>query len=65
MIGRVNGVKVAAIAIQGFSSITICSQAWNYLLQAVVGAEQAVHSRATNSGEMQPVIKAVVLYPPN
>ena len=64
MICRVNGIKVAAIAIQGFPSITICSQAWNCLLQAVVGAEQAVHSGATNSGEMPPVVKAVVLYPP-
>ncbi|KAF7820153.1 ATPase ARSA1-like [Senna tora] len=49
----VDGVKVAAVAIQSLSSITVCSQAWNFLLQAVVRAEQAIHSGATYSGEMR------------
>lgn len=44
------------------SSSETGGKAWNWILQAVVGAEQAVHSGATHSGEMQPLVQAVVLH---
>ena len=59
-----DGVKVAAVAVQGMPVFKICCEAWNCLLQAVVGAEQAIHSGATYSGEMRPAGKTIVLHPP-
>ena len=59
-----DGVKVEAVAVQSISSIPICSQAWKCLLQAVVGTEQAIHSGASYSREMQPIGEAIVLHPP-
>lgn len=55
----VDGVKVAkvaAVAIEGMSSFTICDQVWHHLLQAVVGAEQAIYPGAPYRREMQPVV---------
>lgn len=58
----VDGVKVTTVAIQGMPGVKICIAAWNCLLQAVVGAEQAIHSGATHCGEMQLVVETIVLH---
>lgn len=51
-----DGGKIAAITVQGKSSVAVCGEAWIYVLQTVAGAEQTVHSGATYRGEMQPVV---------
>lgn len=60
----VDGFKVAAVAIQGCSSITVRGKAWMCIPQAVVRAEQAICAGATNCGEMQFVGKATILHSP-
>lgn len=43
---RFDGVEVEGIAVESMSSIPTYIKAWKWLLQAIVGAEQAIHSRA-------------------
>jgi len=51
-----DGGKVAAISIQGTSSVAVFGEARIYVLQTVAGAEQTVHSGATYGGKMQPFV---------
>lgn len=44
--------KVEATAVKGLSSDTVCVEAQFNILQTTVGEQQAIHSGATNCGEM-------------
>lgn len=57
-----DGFKVASVAVEGLPSDSVCVKAWKYLLQGNVGEEQAIHSGASNCGEMQRAVKAIVLH---
>jgi len=48
-----NGIKIGSTSIKGMSGFKVCGQAWEFVLQAIVGAEQAIHPRACNYREVQ------------